>query len=85
MRTKLTLSIDDAVIEQAKTYASRKNRSVSRIVEEYLRNLASAESEPAGPVSIGSRTQSLSGRLKAQDSGQSYDEILVAALLDKHR
>ncbi len=38
MLTKLTLTIDKSVVEQAKVYAQKKNRSVSRIVEDYLRN-----------------------------------------------
>ena len=33
---KLTLSIDESVINQAKRYAHRRGTSVSRIVEEYL-------------------------------------------------
>ncbi len=43
MQTKLTLTIDKNVVEQAKEYAQRKNRSVSRIVEEYLENIASQD------------------------------------------
>ena len=40
MLAKLTLTIDRAVIEQAKEYAQKKNRSVSRIIEDYLKNIA---------------------------------------------
>ena len=41
MLAKLTLTIEQSVIEQAKEYAQKKNRSVSRIVEEYLKNIVS--------------------------------------------
>lgn len=85
MLTKLTLSIDDEVIAKAKTYATRKKRSISKIVEEYLNNLANAELDPVvGTASIGRITKSLSGRLKERDSGESYEELLTSALQEKH-
>ena len=39
MQTKLTLTIEQTVIERAKLYARAKNRSVSKLVEEYLSNV----------------------------------------------
>ena len=36
MLTKLTLTIDEKVIDRAKKYALNKNKSISRMVEEYL-------------------------------------------------
>ena len=33
---KLTLSVDDTVIERAKRYAAKRGTSVSRLVEKYL-------------------------------------------------
>ena len=39
MDTKLTLKLDKFVIEQAKEYASSHKRSLSRIIESYLRSL----------------------------------------------
>lgn len=41
MDTKLTLKLDKAVIEKAKQYASEKNRSLSAIIESYLKVLTS--------------------------------------------
>ena len=41
MTTKLTLTIDDTVIESAKKYAKTKGRSLSAFVETYLKNLSS--------------------------------------------
>lgn len=40
MFTKLTLNISEAVIEKAKKTARKKRTSVSRLVEEYLKNLS---------------------------------------------
>lgn len=42
MNSKLTLSINHEVKEKAKEYAKAHNTSVSKIVEQYLDNLASA-------------------------------------------
>lgn len=41
MTTKLTLTIDDAVIAIAKKYAKQNGKSLSDIVENYLKSLAS--------------------------------------------
>jgi hypothetical protein len=43
MDTKLTLKLDKYVIEQAKAYAASKNRSLSRIIEAYLKTLVNHE------------------------------------------
>jgi len=39
METKLTLKLDQAIIQSAKQYAEEHNRSVSKLVEDYFRNL----------------------------------------------
>jgi Family of unknown function (DUF6364) len=39
MDTKLTLKLDKNVIERAKEYASSHKRSLSRLIESYLRSL----------------------------------------------
>ena len=44
MRTKLTLRIDEELIQAAKTYAGRRNTSVSQIVAGYF-ELLSRENE----------------------------------------
>ncbi|MBU3676997.1 MAG: hypothetical protein FGM54_07455 [Chitinophagaceae bacterium] len=36
MDTKLTLKLDNSIIEQAKTYAKMKNTSLSKLIESYL-------------------------------------------------
>lgn len=41
MDTKLTLKLDQAIIEKAKQYASDKKISLSRIIENYLNSLTS--------------------------------------------
>lgn len=39
--SKLTLSVDKAIIEAAKKYAKGKNTSLSRIIENYLQKIIS--------------------------------------------
>ncbi len=39
MNTKLTLSLEKTVIEDAKSYAKKTGRSLSELVETYFRNL----------------------------------------------
>jgi hypothetical protein len=41
METKLTLRLDQTVINSAKIYAENNNRSLSKLVEDYFRNLVS--------------------------------------------
>jgi hypothetical protein len=80
---KLTLTIEDKIISQAKEYARKKNKSVSRIVEEYLDNLSanrsffSAEDELRSPI-----TDRLTGMF--EDTGQVYKRMLEEALMEKY-
>lgn len=39
MNTKLTLTIDHAIIEKAKVYAKQKESSLSNLIENYLKAL----------------------------------------------
>lgn len=45
MNTKLTLTIEEKVIEAAKQYAQKKGKSLSHIVENYLMAITSKEIE----------------------------------------
>ena len=45
MNTKLTLTIDDSIIERAKKYAKNKDKSLSSIIENYLKVLVKEQSE----------------------------------------
>ena len=44
MDTKLTLKLDKIVIEKAKEYAASHKRSLSRMIESYLKSLIDKES-----------------------------------------
>jgi hypothetical protein len=43
METKLTLKLDEAIINQAKKYAYNRKKSISKLVEDYFRGLGSDE------------------------------------------
>ena len=43
MNTKLTLTIEQSVIEKAKKYAKNKERSLSDLIENYLKALTTEE------------------------------------------
>lgn len=45
MTTKLTLSINEEVIKKAKQVSRRKGKSLSKIVEDYLKNISEKEGD----------------------------------------
>ena len=62
MQTKLTLRLEEQLIEQAKTYAAEAGKSVSQIVAEYFKLLTTQKvkaNHPSTPI-----TQSLRGLLR---------------------
>ncbi|MDG2194629.1 MAG: DUF6364 family protein [Polaribacter sp.] len=46
MNTKLTLTIEQEIIKRAKKYAKIKNRSLSDIIENYLKTLTKEKKAP---------------------------------------
>jgi replicative DNA helicase len=80
MQTKLTLRLEDQLIEQAKSYAAQAGKSVSQIVADYFKLLTSRQSNtnsPSTPI-----TQSLRGLLKESNLDEKdYKKYLE----EKHR
>jgi len=80
MQTKLTLRLEEQLIEDAKSYAARTEKSVSRIVADYFKLLTSEKKKDifsSAPV-----TQSLRGMLrKSKLDEKDYKKYLV----EKHR
>jgi len=70
-KTKLTLRIEQPIIESAKAYAHQHNTTVSRLVAEFLRSLRSAEDFPPSPI-----LEELSGILPANASLGEYKRYL---------
>jgi hypothetical protein len=83
MLTKLTLTIDQSIILKAKEFAQEKNKSVSRIVEEYLRNISTGETEGIFTKDLDSPiTDSLVGMFK--DTGEDYKDMIEKARMEKY-
>ena len=76
MNTKLTLKLDEEVIERAKNYAKKQHRSLSSLVENYFKIITdtSPENETISPL-----VRELSGvvRLpKGTDARKEYSEYV---------
>lgn len=63
MDTKLTLKLDQEIIEKAKKYASGKKLSLSRLIENYLYALTSDQSNGNNEIEISPFVKSLSTKL----------------------
>lgn len=63
MNTKLTLTIEQSVIEKAKKYASEKGRSLSDIIENYLKVITKEEEKK--DIELTPLVKSLKGSFKA--------------------
>ena len=81
MKKKLTLVIDDKVIERAKRHARAQNTSVSDMVESYLAEQTREEawSPPAGSV-----LARLTGAVTPDTTSANDDERLERALREKY-
>lgn len=62
MQTKLTLRLEDQLIEQAKSYAAQAGKSVSQIVSDYFKLLTSQKTKTGSPTTP--ITHSLRGILR---------------------
>ena len=74
MNTKLTLTIEKSVIEDAKKYAKEKERSLSSLIENYLRAITKSTKDEIGKET--SIVQSLKGSFQMpkdfEDALQNY-------------
>ncbi len=81
MITKLTLTIEKSVIEKAKKYAKERERSLSDIIENYLK--AITEDQEDAPMELTPLVKSLKGSFKAAKDFD-YKEELTKALSAKY-
>ncbi|MEA3496914.1 MAG: DUF6364 family protein [Bacteroidota bacterium] len=80
MNTKLTLTIEQSIIERAKLYAKGKGRSLSDIIENYLKAITT-EQRVADDISP--LINSLRGSFKAPESFD-YKKELSKGLSEKY-
>ena len=80
MDTKLTLKLDKFVIDKAKEYAAARQRSLSGIVESYLRSLINqGDPEDSDDIQISSFVKSMSSGVSVPsdvDYKKEYSEYL---------
>lgn len=81
MNTKLTLTIEQSLIEKAKQYAKGKGRSLSDIVENYLKVIIKEENTKV--IDSTPIASSLRGSFKAP-KGFDYKEELSKGLSKKY-
>ncbi|MEO1010924.1 MAG: DUF6364 family protein [Bacteroidota bacterium] len=83
MNTKLTLSVEKEVIRRAKQYAKEQGRSLSNIVEEYLKSVSTKydmkDGDRLDPI-----VNELWGSVKLPNSDKAYKELLEDALIKKY-
>lgn len=82
MNTKLTLVLEQEIIQKAKDYAKQKNRSLSNIIENYLKSLTK-EDVKKDTVKISPIVKSLRGSFKLPKDFD-YREELIKAIEKKH-
>jgi hypothetical protein len=81
MNAKLTLTIEQSVIENAKKYAKDKGKSLSGIVENYLKVITKEDVVPE--IEITPVVKSLKGSFKAT-SDLDYKNELVKSISKKY-
>jgi hypothetical protein len=82
MNTKLTLVLEQEIIQKAKDYAKQKNRSLSNIIENYLKSLTKEDVKEKA-VKISPVVKSLRGSFKLPKDFD-YKEELIKAIEKKY-
>lgn len=81
MNTKLTLTIEKDVIEEAKEYAKERGQSLSDLVENYFK-LLTKDKRKIKPSQLSPRVNRLRGILKV-DKDFDYKKVLTEELSKK--
>jgi len=83
MKNKLTISIDQEVITKAKEYAKNQGRSLSNIIEEYLKSL-SVNTVNSERKELSKIVKELKGSLMLSDYSKTYEELVKDALIKRY-
>lgn len=78
--TKLTLSVDEEVVAQAKRIAADNNTSVSAMFSNYIHALARKKWKD---IPIGPLTRAATGLIELPE-GKTYEDVLTDALIEKY-
>jgi len=80
MATKLILTVEKEIVDQAKAYARKNGRSLSDLVESYLKSLVQKE---INPIKMSSDVKKLLGSVKTPKFFD-YKKDLGSVLSDKY-
>jgi hypothetical protein len=80
MQTKLTITIEKSIIEQAKSYAKNKGRSLSELIENYLKVVLEDNEKT---VKLSPSIKKLKGSVKLPDDFE-YKKELTNILSEKY-
>lgn len=80
MDTKLTLKLEDSIIEQAKKYAKDHNVSLSKLIESYLKAITTNKNEQE--IEISPLVESLTGVIsETKNDKKDYTNYLTKKYL----
>jgi len=77
MKTKLTLTVDQRIVEKAKRHVAKRSKSLSYMIENFLKSLG----ERSGKESV---VDSSRGILKEKLKGHNDKQIREAYYQEKH-
>ena len=83
MATKLTITVNKTIIEEAKSYAKSQGRSLSNLIEEYLKSVVNTK-EQEKYFEISPIVKSLWGSVKPISNSMDYKDILSEEILKKY-
>jgi flagellar hook-associated protein FlgK len=84
MASKLTLTVDKKIIVKAKVFARNQGRSLSNLIEDYLKALTSDQKSPSDTEGITPLVKSLKGSLKSVGEEFDYEKQLTEELSKKY-
>ena len=83
MSTKLTLTIEDSIIDKAKRYAKYQGYSLSNMIENYLKIVTTDTNTTASEIEISPIVKSLMGTFK-EPKDFDYKKELSKGLSNKY-
>jgi hypothetical protein len=78
MKQKITLSLDEHIVQNATSYAHSRGENLSQLIENYLSNLSNTSENEEIPEDI----LRWKGIIKLEE-GQEYDAIIQKGILKK--
>lgn len=83
MQSKLTISLDKELIEEAKAFAKQKGRSLSAMIESYLKVVV--ENESPSDNKLSPTLKKLKGSVNLPDEGFDYKREIQKTLSKKYK